>query len=147
MQYNFNACLNKNIGFLSFLRCSPGRLFRWMLLSLHLSMRSNRSLSAKADISTVLRSNLDFDFRGRPCTPRTGMGTFTTTTPPPRRTVRQNHQTGQQVKILPPTPDCLVPLTTVSRRGIPESCLSNKLSRFNHHHMIVLSKNASLVSG
>jgi len=25
--------------------------------------------------------------------------------------------------------DCLVPLTTVSRRGIPESCLSNKLSR------------------
>ena len=26
-------------------------------------------------------------------------------------------------------PDCLVPLTTVSRRGIPESCLSNKLSR------------------
>ena len=27
-------------------------------------------------------------------------------------------------------PDCLVPLTTVSRRGIPESCLSNKLSRW-----------------
>ena len=26
-------------------------------------------------------------------------------------------------------PDCLVPLTTVSRRGIPESCLSNKLNR------------------
>ena len=25
--------------------------------------------------------------------------------------------------------DCLVPLTTVSRRGIPESCLSNKLNR------------------
>lgn len=25
--------------------------------------------------------------------------------------------------------ECLVPLTTVSRRGIPESCLSNKLSR------------------
>ena len=25
--------------------------------------------------------------------------------------------------------DCLVPLTTVSRRGIPESCLSNKLTR------------------
>ena len=26
--------------------------------------------------------------------------------------------------------DCLVPLTTVSRRGIPESCLSNKLTRY-----------------
>ena len=25
--------------------------------------------------------------------------------------------------------ECLVPLTTVSRRAIPESCLSNKLSR------------------
>ena len=25
--------------------------------------------------------------------------------------------------------ECLVPLTTVSRRGIPESCLSNKLNR------------------
>lgn len=25
--------------------------------------------------------------------------------------------------------ECLVPLTTVSRRGIPESCLSNKLTR------------------
>ena len=27
------------------------------------------------------------------------------------------------------TDECLVPLTTVSRRGIPESCLSNKLTR------------------
>jgi len=27
------------------------------------------------------------------------------------------------------TDDCLIPLTTVSRRGIPESCLSNKLNR------------------
>ena len=27
------------------------------------------------------------------------------------------------------TEECLVPLTTVSRRAIPESCLSNKLTR------------------
>ena len=40
-----------------------------------------------------------------------------------------NHKTGT-VKIFPSIPDCLVPLTTVSRRGIPESCLSNKLSRW-----------------
>ena len=40
-----------------------------------------------------------------------------------------NHKTGT-VKIFPSTSDCLVPLTTVSRRGIPESCLSNKLSRW-----------------
>ena len=40
-----------------------------------------------------------------------------------------NHKTGT-VKIFLSTPDCLVPLTTVSRRGIPESCLSNKLSRW-----------------
>lgn len=38
--------------------------------------------------------------------------------------------------IYPPIPDCLVPLTTVSRRGIPESCLSNKLSRFVIHHLL-----------
>ena len=36
---------------------------------------------------------------------------------------------GEQGEVVVMSPDCLVPLTTVSRRGIPESCLSNKLSR------------------
>ena len=43
-----------------------------------------------------------------------------------------------RTQIFPPIPDCLVPLTTVSRRGIPESCLSNKLSRFVIHHLLLL---------
>ena len=47
-----NICL-----LLKFLRCSRGRLCRWMLSSQPLSMRSNRSLSmcgARQAISTVL---------------------------------------------------------------------------------------------
>merc|ERR1719266_459224 len=39
----------------------------------------------------------------------------------------EDHEFGDSS--LPDADDCLVPLTTVSRRGIPESCLSNKLNR------------------
>merc|ERR1712223_1750838 len=39
----------------------------------------------------------------------------------------EDHEFGDSS--LPDADDCLVPLTTVSRRGIPESCLSNKLKR------------------
>ena len=105
-----NICL-----LLKFLRCSRGRLCRWMLSSQPLSMRSNRSLSmcgARQDISTVLpfgwNQLLDSDFRGRPCTPRTGTGTFTTTILPPRQMVRQKYQKHQNISLitrLPGAPD------------------------------------------
>ena len=127
-----NICL-----LLKFLRCSRGRLCRWMLSSQPLSMRSNRSLSmcgARQDISTVLPfgwNQLLDSLISEGGHVRRGRGR--------EHLQRQFFHRGRwwdksikNIKISPSSPDCLVPLTTVSRRGIPESCLSNKLSRFTH---------------
>lgn len=59
-------------------------------------------------IAIWMESTVGLSFRGRPCTPRTGTGTFTTTILPPRQMVRQKYQKHQNISLitrLPGAPD------------------------------------------